>query len=64
MEIVSGKILRIAHLKGVSFSDQKFVPNYLARLILGLGLELGGSEETYSNARVMALILESMRIFT
>lgn len=59
LDVVSGEILRIALLKEVSFSDNKFIPNYLARMILSLAAEVHQAKKEYTNSQLIDLVQEA-----
>ncbi|EAE8346630.1 TetR/AcrR family transcriptional regulator [Listeria monocytogenes] len=59
LDVVSGEILRIGLLKEFSFSDNKFIPNCLARMILSLGAEIEQTNIEYTNDQLVELIQEA-----
>lgn len=44
----------------VTFSDNHFIPNYLARMILNLGLEITFNQHMYTNQQLYELISETI----
>ncbi|MBF2356675.1 TetR/AcrR family transcriptional regulator [Listeria welshimeri] len=59
LDVVSGEILRIGLLKEISFSDTKFIPNCLARMILSLAAEIHQSGKKFTNDQLVELIQEA-----
>lgn len=60
LDVIAGEILRICLLKEITFSDNHFVPNYLARMILNLGLEISPQQRKYTNQQLYELISETI----
>ncbi|MGC7133494.1 hypothetical protein AABM06_02605 [Listeria ivanovii] len=64
LAIVSGEILQICLLKEITFSDNQFIPNYLARLILSFGLEISQTKSNYTNSDLLELATETFHFLT
>ncbi|MBC1501259.1 helix-turn-helix transcriptional regulator [Listeria weihenstephanensis] len=62
VEIISGEFLRIGLLLGAEFTHEQFARNYLARMILELGLEVGLADTQFENGQLVGLVLESVGV--
>ncbi|MBC1758462.1 hypothetical protein ACP0AK_04500 [Listeria ivanovii] len=51
-------------LKEITFSDNQFIPNYLARLILSFGLEISQTKSNYTNSDLLELATETFHFLT